>query len=406
MLDSYTTGRVHRISPEAPVPVMEVVKQESRPGGAGNAALNFSVLGGMVTMLGRIGQDPSGLKLQESLSAFGIDVQTALFEQGYATPIKNRLIADSQQLLRIDHEVIAPIQSETEEKALCSLKSLLPHMQLVAISDYGKGFLSNRLLAETIQLANALQIPTIVDPKGKDFSKYRGATLIKPNLSEAYAAAHLPLEASLDEAAKKILDLTCAKMLLITRSEAGMSLFEKEGRRRDFPVSSREVKDVTGAGDTALAVIGLGMANHLEMGYAVQLANVAAGIAIERVGCIQVRLSEIAQRILESDRRSKVFEEGHSAALHHLMENQGYRLFVVGPDTSNAGRLYRAIQNLTIPLTQEHVIVYAENSHPNEDLIHLLSSLQNIQSIILQKRHLERFCAILPPKEVLYLEKT
>jgi len=299
MLDTYTSGRVKRISPEAPVPILEVLKQESRAGGAGNVVLNLATLGASVFSIGRIGADAEGLELKKRLSVKGIDPSGLLIEPNYRTPVKNRLIADSQQLLRVDFETITSMSADFEPSILDLLEQAIPSVQVVAVSDYGKGFLSSNVLERAIAIARQNQVPIIIDPKGIDVRKYRDATVLKPNLSEAYAAAKLPGTAPLDEVAGVLLDLSQVESLLITRSEAGMSLFNRDGTRRDFPVHFKEVKDVTGAGDTVLAMISMGLANHLDLSVAAQLANIAAGLSIERLGCVQVTLPEIARRLLE-----------------------------------------------------------------------------------------------------------
>lgn len=299
MLDSYTTGRVKRISPEAPVPILEVMGQESRPGGAGNVALNLAALGGSVEVVGRIGADAEGESLQTLLATKQVGVDGFFHEPDYKTPVKNRLIADSQQLLRVDFEKVTPLPASVEAKILSFLQKKIPEMGVVAISDYGKGFLTPTLLTETIAIAQKASVPLIVDPKGMEFTKYRGAKIIKPNLGEAYAAAKLPLTASLDSVAEILLEMTKAELLLITRSEAGISLFEKRHAARHFPVRAKEVKDVTGAGDTVLAVIGAALANQIHIEEAIPLANAAASLSIERLGCVQVTPSEIFARLLE-----------------------------------------------------------------------------------------------------------
>lgn len=402
MLDAYTTGRVKRISPEAPVPVMEVLKQESRPGGAGNAVLNLVALGGSVVAMGRIGSDAQGLELKEGLAKSGVDVQGLLIEPGYRTPVKNRLIADSQQLLRVDFETIEPLCADVENRAIAELEAIIPNVQVVAISDYGKGFLSNRLIAAAIAIAKQAGVSAIVDPKGTDFTKYRGATLIKPNLSEAYAAAKMPVGSSLDEVARQILQLASAEQLLITRSEAGMSLFDRAGNRSDFPVRSREVKDVTGAGDTVLAMISLGMAIGLELPLAAQLANVAAGIAIERLGCVQVHLSEVAERLLETDCETKIFDESQLYALKQVLKAKPYALLVLEKAQAMTGSLYRSIRKLS--LNGRELVLYVRDSQPDDDFIHLLSSLHDVKAIVLQKESLQHLCAEIHPQEVFYLE--
>jgi len=403
MLDTYTTGRVKRISPEAPVQVLEVLKQESRPGGAGNAVLNLVALGGVVIAMGRIGSDTEGNELKETLARAGADVRGLIVEPGYQTPVKNRLIADSQQLLRVDLEKISEIDPAVEEEAILQLKVLIPSVQVVAISDYGKGFLSNRLIQEAIAIARLANVPCIIDPKGVDFTKYRGAAILKPNLGEAYAAAKMPLSASLDAVAQQILDLADVDRLLITRSEAGMSLFDRAVGRSDFPVRSREVKDVTGAGDTVLAMISLGMANGLELPLSVQLANIAAGIAIERLGCVQVRLSEVAERLLETDCESKIFDEVHAYALQQVLADKRYALLILDKAQSMAGGLFRMIRRIGQNKGRE-LILYIRDSHPADEFVHLLSSMHDIKAIILQKENLKTLCEAIHPEEVFFVD--
>jgi rfaE bifunctional protein kinase chain/domain len=303
MLDSYTTGKVRRISPEAPVPILEVMKQESRPGGAGNVALNFAALGGQVEVVGRLGDDGEGDFLRTFLAKQGVGTQGFFSESGHKTPVKNRLIADSQQLLRVDLETVSPLSLSLEAKVLSFLEKAIPQVGVVAVSDYGKGFLTPKILAEAIAISRRVGVPLIVDPKGTEFGKYRGAKVIKPNLGEAYTAAKLTSSASLEEVAQAILQMTESETLLITRSEAGISLFEQGKKRCDFPVQSREVKDVTGAGDTVLAVVGAALANGVEMQDAIAWANAAASVSIERLGCVQVTLAEISTRLLEWEQR-------------------------------------------------------------------------------------------------------
>lgn len=299
LLDAYTFGRVKRVSPEAPVLILESLKQESRPGGAGNVVLSLLALQAETFVCGRVGYDAEGTELKNRLADAGADIACLHAESDYPTPVKNRMIADGQQLLRVDREVITPLSRPLEDACILDLSVKIPQVEVVALSDYGKGFLSRRLLSAAFEIAKEHHVPVIVDPKGIDFAKYRGATLIKPNLSEAYAAARLPPSALLEEVASELFQITHAEMLLITRSEEGSSLFTKGGMRTDFPVRCKEVKDVTGAGDTVLSMICLGMAIELEMSLTAQLANVAAGIAIGRLGCAQVTLSELAERLSE-----------------------------------------------------------------------------------------------------------
>lgn len=399
MLDTYTTGRVKRISPEAPVPVMEVQKQESRPGGAGNVVLNLLALGAQVFAAGRIGDDAEGVELKRRLQ--DADTTALFVEPNYKTPVKNRLIADSQQLLRIDFETIAPLATILEEKILEKIKSLISQVQIVALSDYGKGFLTARIIAETLRMAKEAKVPTIVDPKGVDFSKYQGATVLKPNLSEAYAAAKCPSHFPLEEVAKQLRPL--ADILLITRSEAGISIFDQKGERADFPVRSKEVKDVTGAGDTVLSMICLGLANGLDIYVAAQLANIAAGLSIERLGCAQITLSELAERLLEYDSDTKIFDESHTYALHQVLRGKKCSLLVLEKGQMISNLLLRTLRDLSSQ--ERELLIYVRDSHPNDEFVHLLSSLQEVDYIILQTESLKHLCEEIHPDEIYLLEK-
>lgn len=403
LLDTYTTGRVSRISPEAPVPVMEVISEESKAGGAGNAVLNLIALGGSVFAMGRVGSDSKGQELKTRLVEKGADVRALFVEPAYKTPVKNRLIADSQQLLRVDFETIGPLSVETEALAIEQLKILIPQVQVIAISDYGKGFLSSRLIQAAIDLGKLFHVPTIVDPKGTDFLKYRGASILKPNLSEAYAAAKMVRSESLDKVAQQILDSSFVDCLLITRSEAGISLFDRSRKREDFPVRFREVKDVTGAGDTVLAVMSLGLANKLDMSIAVQLANIAAGLSIEKLGCAQITLSEIAQRFLEYDCHSKIFDESHTYALHQILGDKSYSLLVLEKEQGMSSALFQKIRQLGM-LPDKELIIYVRNSQPEDEFIHLLSSLREVKTIILQTESLKNLCDAIHPDQVYFLE--
>ena len=402
-VDTYTIGKIKRISPEAPVPVLEVAKQESRPGGAGNVILNLLTLGAHVFVAGRIGEDLEGEGLKHKLSSQGADISALLTEPHYQTPVKNRLIADSQQLIRVDFEKVTPLPRWLEEEMIDKLRKIIPNAQIIAISDYAKGLLSNNLIANVIKIARENNIPVIIDPKGSDFSKYKKATVLKPNLSEAYAAANMPASASLDDVAKCLLNISDVDMLLITRSEAGMSLFTKNQIRHDFPVQAKEVKDVTGAGDTVLAFICLALGNNLDIYQGVQLANMAACISIERLGCIQVTLSELAHRLLETHSDMKIFEENHVYALHHVLKNTYYSLLVVQNGQAITHALVHAVKELS---NQENrrLILYVNDPHPNKEFIHLLSSLSAVDMIILQSESLKNFCKTIHPHEIYFLE--
>ena len=228
MFDAYTEGRAKRVSPEAPVLVLQVERSSFRPGGAGNVALNLAALGASVHVCGRIGSDAEGELLIDRLKSSHIETEGLLREMNYKTPIKNRLMADNQQLLRVDIETVAPLLGEYEAQVIAYLEDAIAKMSVVAVSDYGKGFLTHSILAAAIAIAKRYNVPLVVDPKGTDFTKYRGAFLIKPNVGEAYGAAKLSNSYSLDQVAKILLEQTQVKHLLITRSEEGISYYDKD----------------------------------------------------------------------------------------------------------------------------------------------------------------------------------
>lgn len=308
MLDTYTVGKATRISPEAPVPVLQVTHEEHRAGGAGNVALNLVSMGAEVLMVGRIGADDHGQILTQSLSDEGVIIDGIVLQNDFPTPVKNRIISHNQQMVRVDHETILPLHEQIEQQVIDLFPQLLENVKVVAVSDYGKGFITRTLMSALIEICQKKSIPVISDPKGIDFTKYFHATLVKPNLGEVYAAANLPLGTSLENAAQKALQATKAEVLMVTRSEDGISLFYQDGKREDYPVKIREVTDVTGAGDTVLAMLTIAMASGLSISEATQLSNIAAGVAISRFGCARITLSDLARCLLSDDVENKVFD--------------------------------------------------------------------------------------------------
>ena len=379
-------------------------KKESRPGGAGNVLLNMISLGAEVAAIGRVGVDAAGEQMLLALEAEGVGVEGILSQKDYPTPVKNRLIAEAQQILRVDFESVVPLSSSLEQTILRKLPFLLHQAQIIAISDYGKGFLSPTLLRAILEFARIQEIPIIVDPKGDDFSKYSGATVLKPNLSEAYAAAKLPLDASLECVAKIVLDKCEAEMLLITRSEAGMSLFTRKGESFHFPVRLKEVKDVTGAGDTVLAMISIALANGLDIKYGAQLANIAAGLAIERLGCARINLSEMAERLLEFDVENKIFDEQHAFALQQALQGRRYSVLGLESTQGMTTAVFRSIRELSSRNPEEKLIVYLCDPEPDEEFISLLSSLSEVDFIVLQSESLHHLCEVIHPKAVFVME--
>lgn len=402
MLDTYTIGKVRRISPEAPVAVVQVQRTEHRAGGAGNVVLNLISLGAEVAAIGRVGSDIAGEQLRQALISEGVHPQGIMTQAGYCTNIKNRILADNQQIVRVDHEVVTPISEELERQVIASLPALLSGVSVVAISDYGKGFLSRNLLSALIAAARQRHIPVIADPKGIDFSKYSGSTIIKPNLGEAYAAANLLPDAPLEQAAARILQLADADTLMVTRSEAGLSLFHKNGTRHDFPVRIREIKDVTGAGDTVLAMLTCALANGLSIATAAQLSNVAAGIAIERFGCARVSLADLAKRLLEDDVTNKVFDAEHLDALQQVLRNRTFAVLSISSAEGMTSAIFSTIRQLA--KSHDCLLLYIRDRAPDPEFVSLLASLHDVDFILLCSDSIKSLCLAATPVAVYSLD--
>ena len=288
MLDRYWFGDVSRISPEAPVPVVRVGRTEERLGGAANVARNIAAIGAGVGLLSVVGEDEAAGRIQELLKADGIDAQLHR-DPGLATTIKLRVIGRQQQLLRIDFETEPG--HEVLMSKLADFETRLKKADLVILSDYGKGGLKH--IERMIEAARAAGKPVLVDPKGDDYSRYKGATLITPNRSEfREVAGRWKSEDDLTERAQKLRSELGLDALLITRSEEGMTLY-REGERLHVPAVAREVYDVSGAGDTVIAILGVMLAAGAGFAEAVQLANKAAGIVVGKLGTAVVHPEEL-----------------------------------------------------------------------------------------------------------------
>jgi rfaE bifunctional protein kinase chain/domain len=290
MLDRYWFGGVDRISPEAPVPVVRVTREENRLGGAANVAMNVKTLGAQCTLLTVVGDDDAGQSLRRLLAQHGVAAVLGT-DAKLQTVVKLRVIGRSQQLLRIDfenqpdHEVLQLMLSDYER--------LLPLHDLVLLSDYGKGGLAH--VGRLIELARAAGKPVLVDPKGSDFSRYAGATAITPNRNElAQVVGPWSNETELSQRAQALRQRLVVQGLLVTRSEEGISLFDDAGQLR-LPTQAREVFDVTGAGDTVIGTLAALMACGMSLRDAAPHANRAAGIVVSRFGTAAVSRAELAE---------------------------------------------------------------------------------------------------------------
>ncbi len=306
MLDEYLWGKTERISPEAPLQVVDVTREELRLGGAGNVVNNLVSLGCRVSVCSVIGADDNGTVLRHVFTGMGVDTDGLYEDPMRATSKKTRVLASNQQIVRIDRETKQPVSSEFEDRICAYLREKGPSFRAILVSDYAKGVLTERLLAEIIGIARALHIPVLVDPKGNDFGKYGGATILTPNRREAEIASGVAItgEESLVRAAKTLLDRVDLEALLITRSEEGMSLFLRDGTVTHIPTTAREVFDVTGAGDTVLSMFSLALAGGRMFADAAMLANIAAGIAVGKVGTSTVSPREIVEEVGHGHRDS------------------------------------------------------------------------------------------------------
>ncbi len=313
MLDSYWHGGTNRISPEAPVPVVRVTGEEGRPGGAGNVALNIASLGGKAALLGLTGADDMASTLEHQLREQGVECSFERLE-GIPTITKLRVISRHQQLIRLDFE--DGFSGVDSAKLLSQFDSLLVAADLVLLSDYGKGTL--RDVSEFIERAKAAGKPVLVDPKGTDFNKYSGATLITPNMSELEAVVgSCATDDQLVERGMELMSRHNLEALLVTRGEQGMTLLENGKSPRHLPTHAREVFDVTGAGDTVISVLAAALATGMPLEAATQLSNVAAGIVVGKLGTAAASLDEIRAALAEQQviHRGVLTEEDLVAAM-------------------------------------------------------------------------------------------
>ena len=299
MLDRYEYGAVARISPEAPIPVVRIEGDELMLGGAGNVVRNVTALGGAATLVSVRGDDPAGTELAQLLAAESrLDARVTV-ESGRITTIKTRYIADGQQLLRADRETARPVARATENAARKATAEAVERAGVVVLSDYAKGLLSNRLIAAILELAKRAGVPVLVDPKGGDFGRYRGASVLTPNLAELEAVSGGPCgdDDAVTEAARATIRDCGIAAVTVTRGERGMTLVEGEAAAVHLATRGREVYSRVGAGDTVIATVACALAAGAPLAEAAALANVAAGIVVDKVGTAVAYPSEIAQAL-------------------------------------------------------------------------------------------------------------
>lgn len=300
MLDTYIRGTVDRISPEAPVQVLEWDGvEENVPGGAGNVARNLAVLGCTVYLLGTVGTDSNGrdrgAELKSLLLDEGVNIDNLISLPDRPTTHKIRVIAHNQQVIRIDREKNTPLGEEVISEFLRRIKKIVPLVDGVICSDYAKGMLVPELMAGVLREAELYGKPVVVDPKGRDYSKYFGCAAITPNEKELFQATGMDVsgEANLEEAARKLMDITGCRSVMVTRGGRGICLLERDGAPQQIPAEAREVYDVTGAGDTVVGVFGMALFGGLSPAEAASVANAAGGLAVGKLGTSVVKKEEI-----------------------------------------------------------------------------------------------------------------
>ncbi len=284
ILDRFVTGEVHRISPEAPIPIVEVVEERSSPGGAANVATNVRALGGEAAVIGVVGEDGDGEELRRLLAENGVEVSGLVHDRGRVTTVKTRVVAHRQQVVRVDREVRREVGPEIRGRLLALLRDLLPGCGAFVLSDYAKGLVSPSLLEEVARLAAETGVPYLVDPKPVHFP-YPGATVVTPNREEAAGFFGKPF--TLEEVpavAEDLLRRTDWRAVLLTLGAHGMALLERGGALDLIPARVREVFDVTGAGDTVVAALALGLSAGIPLARAARVANAAAGVVVGKVG--------------------------------------------------------------------------------------------------------------------------
>jgi D-glycero-beta-D-manno-heptose-7-phosphate kinase len=297
MLDKYVWGDVQRICPEAPVPIVEEVRRSTTPGGMANVAVNARTLGSRVAVGGVIGEDADGARLCDALSQHGIDTSGLRTDPLRRTTAKTRVIAHNQQVVRIDREDRHPITPALEQELLKWCCERMPAVDICVLSDYAKGVLTPALLSQLIAVATRYARPVVVDPKGRDYHRYRGASIITPNLHEASLAFTDATSAPADLSAigAGLLQLLPGTAVLVTRGPEGVSLFRRGIAPMHIPSVAQQVYDVTGAGDTLVATLALAVAVRCPIELAATLANYSAGRAVGKVGTATVTASELLE---------------------------------------------------------------------------------------------------------------
>ncbi len=298
MIDSYTWGRVSRISPEAPVPVVNVIRRESRLGGAGNVVLNIASLGATAVICSVIGDDAPGRELQKIILDSNLSTEGLIVEPGRMTTVKERIIAGSQQVVRVDSETESSISSSSQKALLAHIKDSISDVDVIIFEDYDKGVLSAELIQSVISMAKENNIPTVVDPKRKNFFAYKGATLFKPNLHELRDGLGLmPMDFDVDHLAETVRKFKVSQEftgVFVTLSERGVYI-DFENDQQLIPAHIRQISDVSGAGDTVISIAACVLALGGSTEQIASLANLGGGLVCESLGVVPINLALLSK---------------------------------------------------------------------------------------------------------------
>lgn len=398
MIDHYLWGKCERISPEAPVQIVNIDKESSVLGGAGNVINNLRALGSIVDVISVIGNDMAAKELQFLLNDIDVNSNMLIIEEKRKTSKKSRLIASQQQILRYDNESIEDISANSEERIIDILDKNILNYDAVILSDYGKGVLTNSLTQKIISLSNKNNIKVFVDPKGKDYSKYKNAYTLTPNKKEAIEATNINIknDESLEKAIKQLKETCNLNVSLITLSENGIAIFDDNLRIK--PTVAREVYDVTGAGDTVIASITFAIANNLDIDDAIKFANLAAGVVVGKIGSATATLDEIYEyesslhksnssshikTFAEIEKLAKKFHEKgkkivftngcfdilHAGHVKYLQEAKNYGdILILGLNADNS---VRKLKGPTRPINNQN------------DRAYILASLESVDYVVI-----------------------
>ncbi|VAX23917.1 ADP-heptose synthase / D-glycero-beta-D-manno-heptose 7-phosphate kinase [hydrothermal vent metagenome] len=398
ILDRYVRGKIERISPESPAQVLEVTDESETLGGAGAVAANVSSLGGVALIVGVVGKDKAAVLLRRQLKKWGVKAQGLVADSSRPTTIKTRFISLRQQMLRVDRESREEVSEIICEKMISKIEGMIGSVDGVIVSDYSKGALPPKFLKKLFTVCRKNRKRVIVDPKGGDYSRYRGAWAITPNTKEAEMASGVEIKSTNDckRAALRLFDIAKVKSIVITRGEEGMTVFHSRTKSARIPAQALEVFDVSGAGDTVIAAISLLSFAGAPLGDAARLANVAAGVEVGHVGAWAVTASELISKLSEKAHgEEKIMNAIEAAAFAAKLAAENKKVVFTNGcfDLLHAGhvmlleRARRFGDALIVGINSDSSIARLKGENRpllgEEDRLHILSALNCVDGVAL-----------------------